>query len=1530
MSLASVRSSRGDSYELLIAARWAMRMLHDAKILQIDIDSTSLDGSGKPIEVDDIVVSLATGQTIYCQSKKNQQDFKYWSPGDLQDDLRKAARQLARDQAGLVQFYSATPFGDVAKLAEHAATQPNAPAYETSLRTIGGLRNINSSLESYWLPELEGTNISAFDLLRRVSFHSTSGLQELRQEILGTLCQFVTQADRVLEMLIGLLASLKSRTSASSGGISTIPTIGVTRTQLLGLLAEVGSLLTPPRAEQELLAEFRSASMVGRPWRRDIGSKRLSRKALDEVLGLVQSGDKRVLVTDGPGSGKTCLLLELADKIECDQTRALLFIQARIYSECRNPDMRRAMGLPDDVVEAVGRLSEYRPVVVIIDSLDVLSLAREHEVLNFFLGLIDRLSLIPRVIVVAACRNYDLKYDHRLKNRDWGNVVTLGMLDWETQVLPLLHEWLVDPQMIPTALRNLLANPRMLAIFEEIVRRGSIPTANTVQELTEHYLRSVVLNDKALGETAMAHLERLGREMLQLRQMSLPVVRANVPDALMQALMSAGVLAESGAKALTFGHQTLLDVLAVRAAYRDRKSLLGFISDQAATPFSRPAVRSFFFYLRSADPDGFRGQLRAALGNSNVAFHLKRLLTESMAEVEPDDSDWPLIQHIFRQHCELFPNFYFLTTNLAWFLFLEKHWWPVITSEKTSQWALSHARHLEKWLQQQPDEVLNAWLAMLELEWIPQDHLAQLITLALDDFDKWHSSLTRSLFEKLLPLTPQKHDFLGRKVGAWVEVTGEGDDLLWRFIIRDVTPEAFKGFSLDGKLRCAPHDLGSNQQLLAIRMAQSESLLSQAIDSVEAWSESINARWKSASPFYDHFLRKTSYGQTHNRVTHTHVDSEFVLFHAIEEACLQHAKADTSWWRENERRLRQSREAALRYIAIRAYTENASSNVESIVSVLADNEVMEYRWTFEIGKLLKAAFHMLDPAEQDRVIELLFNLHSDPDEQGEHQSAWIKMKQRDYLRMIPSFCLPPLADELLRDALLRYGPPSDGPHIEMRGGCVAPPFSDTTLLALTDETILQIVRHYDSGGRGDWDRDFLVGGSAQVTQVVHDAASKQPSRFMAMLEARWLDLPTSVKDAILSGISIHLRYRFGHLSSSTPWIPIETPAGCELASRLISELNHHSAYWFCKHETAEALEACSWVVDTQADAERLAFLMAENRFAGDPAPDRENGMGLIGIAINSTRGITADAAMILSTRWIEDGQPLPELLAALLLFFSFDDHPAIRAILARRLPILQQHSPEVGWRIFRNAMTQANSEMWQVAEPCLYYSYHSNFDDVAPWLDSVLAAGAGETWGRISALAHLSGHIPFEALTQVLLSVTDEGAWTGVSQVLSSNFDKHDHFEKCLAGLTWMMNKAPQPMVVESAILFNTFGDNKPPLRFPSNFLKKLFSVRNKIEQDHRGSLHGFMEWLEVLAETHIEESLLAAEIMLSVGDLGQDLDLWHLTSGSVLSRLFQEAEDREASDGGHFLRRVIAVQDVLLKSGTYGLDQWLKDAERP
>ncbi len=98
MSLASVRSCRGDSYEILIALRWAIRMLHDPDILRVAVDSTDLDPSGNPIQVDDVVIYHRSGLTTYCQCKENQPGFKPWKVADLTDDLQKAANQLVAVQ----------------------------------------------------------------------------------------------------------------------------------------------------------------------------------------------------------------------------------------------------------------------------------------------------------------------------------------------------------------------------------------------------------------------------------------------------------------------------------------------------------------------------------------------------------------------------------------------------------------------------------------------------------------------------------------------------------------------------------------------------------------------------------------------------------------------------------------------------------------------------------------------------------------------------------------------------------------------------------------------------------------------------------------------------------------------------------------------------------------------------------------------------------------------------------------------------------------------------------------------------------------------------------------------------------------------------------------------------------------------------------------------------------------------------------------------------------------------------------------
>ena len=48
-----------------------------------------------------------------------------------------------------------------------------------------------------------------------------------------------------------------------------------------------------------------------------------------------------------------------------------------------------------------------------------------------------------------------------------------------------------------------------------------------------------------------------------------------------------------------------------------------------------------------------------------------------------------------------------------------------------------------------------------------------------------------------------------------------------------------------------------------------------------------------------------------------------------------------------------------------------------------------------------------------------------------------------------------------------------------------------------------------------------------------------------------------------------------------------------------------------------------------------------------------------------------------------------------------------------------------------------------------------------------------------------------------------------------------------------------------------------------------------------------------------------------------------------LMTRLFAEAEEREESDHGAMLKRVVSVQDLLLSLGVNSINDWLKAAER-
>ena len=122
-----------------------------------------------------------------------------------------------------------------------------------------------------------------------------------------------------------------------------------------------------------------------------------------------------------------------------------LFIQSREFADMDSAQDRESQGLSRRWVEEVARFAEDAHVVVVIDSLDVLSIAREHNVLAYFLAQIDRLRLISNVTVVTACREFDRYYDRRIAILKWDKEFMCRPWEWDADIAPLLKKIKLTP-----------------------------------------------------------------------------------------------------------------------------------------------------------------------------------------------------------------------------------------------------------------------------------------------------------------------------------------------------------------------------------------------------------------------------------------------------------------------------------------------------------------------------------------------------------------------------------------------------------------------------------------------------------------------------------------------------------------------------------------------------------------------------------------------------------------------------------------------------------------------------------------------------------------------------------------------------------------------------------------------------------------------------------------------------------------------------------------------------------------------------
>jgi hypothetical protein len=1522
MSIAGIRSNRGDVYQTLVAFDWTLTVLSDPECLWLEIDSITYS-------VDDVVVGKADGTLIACQCKKNHPDFKAWSISDLADELDKASSLLGKNQNAEVRFYSRSNFGDLAKLREHRATQNDEASYQLSL----GKAHQATDTALRTLLAATAQNLSTYEFLRRTKFVISDELERMEDMLRERLRNMASNQKAAFDALWRQLDQLGGR----MGGDATSATRHrFTKDGLKAILHEAGAILAPPMDLVEVRSLFAGTSTIGRTWRRDIAGQCISSPVVSELVAAIDAKKRAILLTGLPGSGKTCVMLALQEALEQRaQTHSditPLFIQSREFADLVTAQDRQAQGLTADWVEKAARLAEGTHVVVVIDSLDVLSIARDHRVLSYFLAQIDRLLLIPNVSVVTACRDFDRHYDRRIAERKWDCELTCQPLDWDAEIAPLLDGMGIETATIDAVTRELIGNPRELALFVELAQRQGIFNVVTSQALAQRYLDTIVRANIALGDSAIQAIEAIASDMLSSRSLVVPHQRFNASQEILRELCSLNVLQETRDSKLTFGHQTLLDVLVTSGALRNSVTLNEFIQGLPPVPFVRPSIRSFVTQLALGERREFRKQLRTVLTGS-VAFHIRRLVAESFAQQKPQDEDWALIRYLRESHRDVFQVIY-AAKAIEWHHFWLKHLVPSLKNLRDAEGMTRHVYRIGQWANEDTSGVLGLWMESLTLDWLDANVIAEQLSFQLSEIKSENITLVGPLLERLLELRRNEHSCLGRAIARCVTAGVADDSLLWRFIANDVSDEDILDFRFDNKLRCHAHEFGNQEDsFIRQRMEQSTVLLDLALGSIERWGNVRSSRYAETRIGYRYgFLGETSYNDAHSQRDLQHATSMDVLFDAVEGAILQHAQTNSGWWRNARDRLCFNREGALVYFAILACTASPEANVDLVGRMLCDKNLLEFELSYELGTLIQSAFRFLNSSMQDAVLDSILSVW-DEKLADEHSRFWILKRKAELIVAIQSHLRSPAAQAVISEYEKAEGTLIRQPHIRSHGGMVSAPFSYEVFLNSSNGGVLRLLSHY-AGYERNFD-DFLVGGEREVGWQLREASSRDPTRFLGLLSINWEDIPERFRYDIMEGVATYLAHRYGNLQINGTWEPVEEPDISVLTGLIFDELERHPKHWQFSRSAAQALEACANVIHDARNAERLTFLVIGFEGLHEDDPIRGDNVGLINMGINMVKGKVADALMILAINLYERADEIPELLTSALRRFAGDEHPAVRSLILRRLPYLQSKAFDLGWDLFHIAMRDAGN-LWQIAEPCLYYAYHNHFAVVKPLLTGLRSDGCGkdlETWARISALATMAQHIDFVELLEDLKELNSTDAWLGAATVWTNFENIQLHREQCLFGLDAGLKAGTIHAQTVAQQMGHLFQDKSPVISVPIELIRCCFDVFNNDSDNERKQhrLFGFHEWLNATAQNDPEQALAATEIYLAYVSHSKPYLYDHKNSlTQLMTRLFAEAEEREESDGGTMLQRVVIAQDTLLSLGVNGVADWLKAAERP
>jgi len=382
---------------------------------------------------------------------------------------------------------------------------------------------------------------------------------------------------------------------------------------------------------------------------------------------------------------------------------------------------KKLTGREESPVSTLKGVSPDKQTVLIIDQVDAVSevSGRDGQIKEVIFRMIADAHNFGDVRVIIVCRTFDLESDARfkgLKSKNKTRQIDVPLLDWKTEVEPLLTEKGITVNVLSERQRELLQLPVNLAIFLEIGDNKLTFESRSalLRKLVEKKQR-VIENRKPFPSWALLKpLTTMCKWMSQHQQLHAPESVLDDCAGAINILRSEGLIVSSSKK-INFFHESFFDYIYARAFVNNNQSLLELLLSTEQHLFRRTQIRQILDSLRQDDPGRCLRELSSVLSNTKVRFHIKTAISQWLSSIEkPTLREFDVIIAFddFDSNFDQLVRNALLVTD-AWFDFLNKKQWIRQQLEhKNEQRRNTVLRWLSNIVGQHSDEIadlLRAW-----------------------------------------------------------------------------------------------------------------------------------------------------------------------------------------------------------------------------------------------------------------------------------------------------------------------------------------------------------------------------------------------------------------------------------------------------------------------------------------------------------------------------------------------------------------------------------------------------------------------------------------------------------------------------------------------------------------------------------------------------------------------------------------------------------------------------------------------------